>query len=131
MSGALLFCTAERFCSMQHVYMNKWGGYRSNASQCKFPDALSTCPRIHRTPRHVYAKNVRPDTSESMRLLQTLQTNQLPVPPLLDHEVMMRSRLNNHTLINNLNHISKARAAKGIVSESGELPNCGKQEELT
>ena len=39
------------------------------------------------------------------RLLQTLQTNQLPIPPALHHQLMMRPTLHHNPLINHIDHI--------------------------
>jgi hypothetical protein len=41
-----------------------------------------------------------------MRLLQTLQANELPIPPLLNHKIVMRARLNNNTLVDDLCDLS-------------------------
>ena len=57
-----------------------------------------------------------------MRSLQTLQTNQLPIPSPLNHQLMMCPTLHHHPPFNNINHIRLLNGTQPMRNRNGGPP---------
>jgi hypothetical protein len=54
-----------------------------------------------------------------MRFLQTLQTDQLPIPSPLDHQLMMCPALHHHPAFNNINDIGLLNGTQPMRNRNG------------